>query len=89
MLEFHSYEKRRKRRLTLRPLERQTQRAVPDVLRERTKRAGHTEDNGVVLELAHAVVVEHAAGRGVDVRVRVLRLAVLLENVRRNLRGLS
>ena len=60
---------------------------ISNALEERTAR--DTENDSVVLELAHAVVVEHAAGRGVDVRVRVLRLAVLLEDVRRDFRGLS
>lgn len=75
-------------RLTLRTLQWQPKRTVPHVLCQRTQGTRYAEDDGVVLELANAVVVEHTARGGVDIRERVLRLAVLLEHVWRNLGGL-
>ena len=74
---------------TLRTFEWQTKSPRPDDLCECTESPGHTEDDGVVLEFMETVVVKQASRPSIDVRVRVLRLAVLLEDVRRDFRGLS
>lgn len=59
----------------------QTQSTVPDQLGKRSKTTGHTESGGVVKSLVESVVVEQDTGAAVDVGVRVLGLAVLLEDL--------
>jgi hypothetical protein len=68
----------------LRSLDRQTQSSVPNQLGERAKTTRHTECGSVVQSLVEAVVVEQDSGAAIDVGVRVLGLAVLLENLRSN-----
>lgn len=53
---------------------------VDDELREDTDGAGNTEEDGVVVLLGEAVVLEKDTGVGIDVGVGVLGLAVLCKN---------
>lgn len=62
--------------------------SVGDELGQRTDGTRDTEDDRVVGELGEAVLVQHAARGGVDVREGVLGLAVLLEHAGRHLRHL-
>lgn len=66
-----------------------TKRAVPDELRRHTERAGHAEQDSVVIHLVKAIVREEHARVRVDVRPRVLRLARLEEDVRHDLVDLA
>lgn len=66
----------------LRSLQRHAQGTVPEDLRQSTHSTGDTEEHSVVLVLLEAVVPQEDAGVGVDVRVRVLGLAVLSEDTR-------
>lgn len=59
----------------------ETQGAVPDELGEGTQTTRDTKGGGVVQGLVEAVVVEEDTGAAVDVGVRVLGLAVLLEDL--------
>ena len=67
------------------PLERQAEGAVPEELSEDAVRAAHTEEDGVVVVLRQAIVLEQDTRVGVDVRVGVLGLAVLCEDLRHDL----
>mgnify|MGYP007135338112 CR=1 FL=1 len=67
------------------PLDGQTQSTIPDELGERAKTTRDTKGGGVVQGLSEAVVVEEYTGRRVDVRIGVLGLAVLLEDLRGDL----
>lgn len=67
-------------------LNRKTKDTVEHELRQSTQSTRDTEDHSVELELVKTVGVEHTARSGVDVRVRVLGLTVLLKDTRRNLR---
>jgi hypothetical protein len=69
-------------------LDGQAESTVPDELSDTAHGARDTKDDGVVLELGEAVVVEERAGSGVDVGERVLGLAVLGENAGRDLEEL-
>eukprot|EP00754_Rhynchopus_humris_P004259 Rhum_TRINITY_DN12180_c0_g1::Rhum_TRINITY_DN12180_c0_g1_i2::g.49956::m.49956 len=59
--------------------------AVPHQRRQDTNATRHTEEDGVVVRLLQAVVLEQHARVRVHVRPRVLRLAVLREDARRDL----
>ena len=65
---------------TLRPLNRQPQRPIPDQLSQRAQPPRDAKRSGVVEGLVEAVVVEEDAGATVDVGVGVLRLAVFAED---------
>ena len=70
---------------TLRPLDRQPQRAIPDQLGQRSQAARDAKGGGVVERFVEAVVVEEHAGAAVDVGEGVLRLAVFLQHAGRDL----
>ena len=59
--------------------------AVDDELGKDTKGAGNAEQDGVVVLLGEAVVLEEDTGVGIDVREGVLGLAVLGEDTRSDL----
>lgn len=71
------------------PLNGGTDGTVNDKLGKDTERAGYTEEDGVVVLLSEAVVLEEDTGVGVDVGVGVLGLAVLGENTRGDLVDLA
>lgn len=62
-----------------------TKSAVDDKLGKNTNGARDTEEDGVVVGLGKSVVLEKDTGVGIDVRVRVLGLAVLGEDTRGDL----
>lgn len=61
-------------RLTLGSLERQAESTSPHKLGKAAKGTGDTEDDGVVLKLGQAIVVEDTSRGSVDVRPGVLGL---------------
>ena len=67
---------------TLRPLDRQSQRPIPDQLRQRPQPARDAKGGGVVERFVKAVVVEEHAGAAVHVGEGILRLAVFLQHGR-------
>ena len=71
------------------PLNGSTDGAVNDELGKDTEGAGDTEQDGVVVLLGEAVVLEKNTGVSVDVGVRVLGLAVLGEDTGSNLVDLA
>ena len=71
------------------PLNGGTDGTVDDELRKDTERTGDTEEDGVVVLLGEAIVLQEDTGVGVDVGVRVLGLAVLSEDTRSDLVDLA
>lgn len=71
------------------PLNGGTDGAVDDELGKDTESAGYTEEDGVVVLLGEAVVLEEDTGVSVDVGVGVLGLAVLGEDTGGNLVDLA
>lgn len=71
------------------PLDGRTDGAVDDELGKHAERTRDTKEDGVVVLLSEAVVLEEDTGVGIDVGVRVLGLAVLGENAGGNLVDLA
>src|SRR5512143_1420676 len=66
-------------------LDRHAESARPNVIGGDAKRAPDTEEDGVEVEIADAIVVLERAAERIDIRGGILGLALLLEHLRNDI----